>query len=76
MHLVVLRRNNIPLPETLPPSLIPANSSISVQPPPPPPREENSPGQSSISSESRGIKQVQKYNFSKLYSFCHWYTHI
>lgn len=61
MHLVVLRRNNIPLPDSLPPSLVPLNTTTSnvQQPPIPPPRDDNnSPGQSSISSEPRGSKQV------------------
>lgn len=60
MHLVVLRRNNIPLPDTLPPSLIPTTISVNsvVQPPVPPPREENSPEQSSVSAEPYGNKQV------------------
>ncbi|KAL0274862.1 UNVERIFIED_CONTAM: hypothetical protein PYX00_002894 [Menopon gallinae] len=61
MHLVVLRRNNIPLPDSLPPFLVPTNPSPVVVPPVPLPREDNSPGQSSISSEPRGSKQWTKF---------------
>ena len=31
MHLVVLRRNHIPLPESLPPSLVPSSPSSSLR---------------------------------------------
>lgn len=66
MHLVVLRRNNIALPDTLPSTLIPSSSSsigtappASAPPPPqPPPHEQNSPSQKSVSSESHGMKPV------------------
>ncbi|PNF14426.1 hypothetical protein B7P43_G01697, partial [Cryptotermes secundus] len=44
MHLVVLRRNNIDLPDTLPPSLVPLRQSqVTVAPAEPPSREESPP---------------------------------
>lgn len=51
MHLVVLRRYQIPLPDTLPASLMPALPPPKEDPPP-------SPGQVSVSSETMSNKQV------------------
>lgn len=52
MHLVVLRRNNIDLPDTLPPSLVPLRQSqVTVAPAEPPSREESPPSLSPSGGE-------------------------
>ena len=52
MHLVVLRKNNIDLPETLPPCLVPPRQSqVNVAPAEPPSREESPPSLSPSGGE-------------------------
>jgi hypothetical protein len=70
MHLVVLRRNNIDLPDTLPPSLVPPRQGqVNVAPSEPTSREESPPSLSPPAGEPTSpprSKEVLKYGVSSL----------
>lgn len=65
MHLVVLRRNNIDLPDTLPPSLVPPHQDqVNVAPAEPPSIDESPPSLASPAGEPSSpprSKEVWKY---------------
>ena len=75
MHLVVLRKNNIDLPETLPPCLVPPRQSqVNVAPAEPPSREESPPSLSPSGGEptspprSKEVWKLKKKSLLNLYS--------
>jgi hypothetical protein len=72
MHLVVLRRNNIDLPDTLPPSLVPPHQAhINVAPAEPLSREESPPSLSPPTGEPTSpprSKEVWMYGVLNLFT--------
>lgn len=66
MHLVVLRRNNIELPDTLPPSLVPLRQSqVTVAPAEPPSREESPPSLSPPGGEPASPPRSKEVRMAK-----------